>query len=96
MKIAIDIREAAGPKVGKGWYTFVMVKELSDGSRAVGLFNTCEVEVLVKVTWTELEVKGKQRVRDLWRQKDLGGYNNEFERTVPRHGVELIRLWPQP
>lgn len=28
MKIAIDIREAAGPKVGKGWYTFVMVKEL--------------------------------------------------------------------
>ena len=28
MRIAIDIREAAGPKVGKGWYTFVMVKEL--------------------------------------------------------------------
>lgn len=28
MKIAIDIREASGPKVGKGWYTFVMVKEL--------------------------------------------------------------------
>lgn len=28
MRIAIDIREAVGPKVGKGWYTFVMVKEL--------------------------------------------------------------------
>ena len=74
---------------------FVMVKELSDGSRAVGLFNTCEVEVPVKVTWTELGVEGgKQRVRDLWRQKELGGYNHEFERKVPRHGVELIRLWP--
>lgn len=26
--IAIDIREASGAKTGKGWYTFVMVKEL--------------------------------------------------------------------
>ena len=75
---------------------FVMVKELSDGSRAVGLFNTCEVEVPVKATWTELRVEGKQRVRDLWRQKELGGYNHEFTRMVPRHGVELIRLWPRP
>jgi alpha-galactosidase len=74
---------------------FVMVKELSDGSRAVGLFNTCEVEMPVKVTWTELGVEGKQRVRDLWRQKELGGYDHEFARTVPRHGVELIRLRSQ-
>lgn len=28
MKIAIDIREAAGQKTGKGWYTFVMVKNI--------------------------------------------------------------------
>ena len=28
MRIAIDIRESLGPKTGKGWYTFVMVKEL--------------------------------------------------------------------
>ena len=75
---------------------FVMVKELSDGSRAVGLFNTGEVEVSVKATWIELGVEGKQRARDLWRQKELGAYNHEFARAVPRHGVELIRLWPVP
>jgi len=28
MRIAIDIREATGQKTGKGWYTFVMVKNL--------------------------------------------------------------------
>ncbi len=28
MRIAIDIRESLGHKTGKGWYTFVMVKEL--------------------------------------------------------------------
>ena len=28
MKIAIDTRETARTKTGKGWYAFVMVKEL--------------------------------------------------------------------
>ncbi len=75
---------------------FVMVKELSDGSRAVGLFNTSEVEAPVKATWTELGIQGKQRVRDLWRQKELVDCDHEIVRTVPRHGVALLRLWPQP
>ncbi len=72
---------------------FVMVKELEDGSKAVGLFNLSEQPAKLAVSWAELDISGKQHVRDLWRQKDLGRFNKEFQTEVPRHGVALVRLW---
>jgi alpha-galactosidase len=39
-------------------------------------------------------LKGKQQVRDLWRQKDLGIYSEEFTAEVRPHGVVLARLTP--
>ena len=39
---------------------------------------------------------GKQTVRDLWRQKDLGQFEGRFSAAVPRHGVVLVRLTPAP
>jgi alpha-galactosidase len=74
--------------------TFLMVKDMEDGSEAVGLCNRGELEALVAVKWSDLKLAGKKNVRDLWRQKDLGGFNGEFEATVPRHGVVLIRIRP--
>jgi hypothetical protein len=41
-----------------------------------------------------LGVAGNQRVRDLWRQKDLGVLNRTVEIEVLRHGVAMIRLTP--
>jgi alpha-galactosidase len=73
---------------------FVLVKELEDGSRAVGLFNLDEHPAKVAVSWAELDLSGKQHVRDLWRQKDLGNFKKEFQAEVPRHGVALVRLSP--
>ena len=73
---------------------FVLVKELEDGSKAVGLFNLGERPVKLAVAWSELGLSGKQRVRDLWRQKDLGRFKQEFQAEVPRHGVVMVRLSP--
>jgi alpha-galactosidase len=42
--------------------------------------------------WADLGLKGKRTVRDLWRQQDLGKYDGEFNASVPRHGVVLVRL----
>ena len=42
--------------------------------------------------WADLGLKGKQIVRDLWRQQDLGEYDGEFKASVARHGVVLVRL----
>ena len=50
----------------------LFVKDMEDGSKAVGLCNRGEVAIEVTAKWSDLGLKGKQRVRDLWRQKDLG------------------------
>jgi alpha-galactosidase len=72
--------------------TFVMVKDLEDGSKAVGLFNRGELETAVAATWPNLGLTGKQQVRDVWRQKDLGTFEGQFQAPVPRHGVVMLRV----
>jgi alpha-galactosidase len=67
---------------------------MDDGSRAVGLFNRGEDDQTVTATWSALGISGQQTVRDLWRQKDLGTFDNEFSTTVPRHGVVLVKITP--
>src|SRR5579871_2248186 len=62
--------------------------------KAVGLFNRGDDETQVTVKWSELGITGKQTVRDLWRQKDLGKFEGEFTTTVPRHGVVLVKIGP--
>jgi alpha-galactosidase len=70
----------------------VYVKPLFDGSWAVGLFNLDKIEAPVTVKWSDLKITGKQKVRDLWRQKDLGIFDDSYTATVPSHGVVFIRV----
>ena len=79
--------------VAKTGDTRVYAKVLADGSTTVGLFNLGETESQVQVNWSDIGLKGKLHVRDLWRQKNLGKFANSFTATVPRHGVVLIRVW---
>jgi alpha-galactosidase len=72
--------------------TFLMVKRMEDGSKAVGLCNRGETQEVITAKWTELGITGKKTVRDLWRQKDLGKFDGQFTATVPRHGVVLVRV----
>jgi alpha-galactosidase len=72
----------------------VWAKDLEDGSKAVGLFNRGEDEMTVAVNWSDLGIAGKQMVRDLWRQKDLGQFDSTFQAAVPRHGVVLVKISP--
>lgn len=74
----------------------IWVKELADGSRAIGLFNLAQSPQEISVTWKQLGLgeKSPQRVRALWRYVELGVLPEEFSATVPRHGVMLVRAWP--
>jgi alpha-galactosidase len=74
--------------------TEVWAKDLSDGSKAVGLFNRGEGAAEVTVHWSDLGLSGQRQVRDLWRQKDAGQFADSFTATVPRHGVCLVRIGP--
>jgi alpha-galactosidase len=73
---------------------FAMVKDLEDGSKAVGLFNRGEMPATVTATWAQLGLQGKQLARDLWRQKDLGTLDGELSTPLARHGVLMLRLRP--
>jgi alpha-galactosidase len=70
----------------------VWAKDLEDGSKAVGLFNRGVWKSRVAVRWSDLGIQGKQAVRDLWRQKELGTFEKEFTTPVPRHGVVLVKM----
>lgn len=74
--------------------TLAYAKALESGGKAVGLFNLDSAPTVVKVRWADLGISGKMAVRDLWRQKDLGEYEDEFELTVAGHGAELVKLQP--
>ncbi len=72
---------------------FVLARPLEDGSLAVGLFNLGKDPQKITATWPELGLDGKRRGRDLWRQKDIGSFRNEYSVTVNGHGVSLVRLF---
>ena len=78
-----------------GEETLAMVKDMEDGSKAVGLFNRGEMEAPVTSPLSKLGLQGSWRVRDLWRQKDLGEMSGEIQVKVGRHGGALFRLWPK-
>jgi len=42
--------------------------------------------------FAKVGLKGKYKIRDLWRQKDLGGFENSFSTEIRHHGVVLIRM----
>lgn len=72
----------------------VYAKPLEDGARAIGLFNLGPVAEQASVRWADVGVHGKQMVRDLWRQKNLGVFEEMFTTPVAAHGVRLIRITP--
>ena len=83
-----------GWRVAKDGDTEVWVRPLEDGSLAVGLFNRGDEQTTVTAKWSDLGVHGKQRGRDLWRQKDLGTLEGQYSAPVPGQGVLLLRLCP--
>jgi alpha-galactosidase len=82
----------SGRVVTLGEETFAMVKDLEDGSKAVGLFNRGEFETRVAIAWKDVGISGPQKLRDLWRQSDLGEFSGSFEAVIGRHGVVMLRM----
>jgi alpha-galactosidase len=87
----------------------VWVKNLEDGSIAVGIFyigapwgdaanyfnwDSSNKDGQFVLNASDIGIKGKFKVRDLWRQKNLGSFSNEFSTTIPFHGVKLLKITP--
>jgi alpha-galactosidase len=89
-----DILGKQARRVSQNENLEVWAKEMEDGSIAVGLFNRGEVEKNAVANYSELGITGKQIVRDLWLQKDIGEFENQFSAPVGRHGVVLVQMRP--
>jgi alpha-galactosidase len=70
----------------------VYARDLDDGSKAVALYNLGPQPATVTAKWSDVGVSGKQKIRDLWRQKNLGEFTDQFRMTVASHGAELMKL----
>jgi hypothetical protein len=69
------------------------IKPMQDGSFAAGIFNLGKEKQKVTVRFADLKLDGKKyKVRDLWRQKTLGDFEEAFEVKVPAHGVVLVKI----
>jgi alpha-galactosidase len=81
-----------GYRISKAAEEEIWVKPLAGGSLAVGLFNRGERSALMTVNWSDVQLKGKLTVRDLWAHLDRGKVKDQYVTEVPAHGAVLIRV----
>lgn len=74
----------------------VWARPMADGSVAAGLFNKSARERRVAFDLEKAGLLCKWRVRDVWRQEDVGVFSGAYEASVPGHATHLVRLWPLP
>ena len=92
MEVSQDPLGRQASRVFKEGDLEVWAKDMEDGSKAVGLFNRGIWKSTITARWSDLGIQGRQAVRDLWRQKELGTFEKEFTAPVPRHGVVLVKM----
>jgi hypothetical protein len=58
----------------------------------VGLFNIADNNHEVSADLSQLGIKGKVVVRDLWQKKDLGKFKKHYSQMINAHGCALLRI----
>ena len=72
----------------------VWMKPLSDGSKAVGMFNRSVGPLPVTLRFSDVGIMGKASVRDLWARKDLGVFKDSYTVEIPRYGAAMLKVRP--
>ena len=83
-----------GHRVWKDGDREVWSKPMSDGGRALLLFNRGEAPATVAADWAMLDLPRsvQMHARDLWAHKDLGKRKGRYEAEVAPHSVVMVRL----
>lgn len=81
-----------GYRVSKDGDQEIWAKPLADDTLAIALFNRGEASALMNVKWSDMQLKGKPVVRDLWAHTDRGKIKDGYVAEVPAHGVVLLRV----
>ncbi len=95
---AIDLDQDSlgmqGYRASRNGLCEIWKKPLSDGHLGVGIFNRGDRIQTVASHWSDLEISGGYRIRDLWAHSDLGNYDSVFSSEVEPHSCVLLRFIP--
>ncbi len=72
--------------------TEVWARDLSDGRKAVALFNRGTQDATVSVTFSQLGLTGTPAVRDLWRKQDATGMTTGISVNVPHESALMYAV----
>ncbi len=92
--IAIDqdpLGKSATPKIIDGNIQ-VWMRPLADGNFAIGIFNLGEKLENYRLNFKKLGIKELKKIRDVWRQKDVGS-SSELSVTLPTHSSRLLKIF---
>jgi len=82
----------AVPVIKKG-NVQVWKKKLADGNYALGIFNLGKETESFEFNFADAGLGKDVKLRDLWRQKNLGSLKEKNEFKIPSHGVVLIKSY---
>jgi alpha-galactosidase len=92
--IAVD-QDAAGrqgDRVSAEGPIEVWARQLSDGSKAVGIFNRHPSPLTAHVDLRSMGFSGNVKARDIWAKKDLGNIGPVYTVQIPPHGVVFLKV----
>jgi len=70
----------------------IWMKDMEDGSKAVGLFNLSINPKKYELVLKQLGLEGKYTIRDVWQQKDIATGKGKIATQIPFHGVLLLKI----
>lgn len=68
---------------------------MEDGSVALGLLDLSDETIKSNFPFSALQLKGKYKIRNLWKKEDLGIFENEFETSIAAHGIVMLQIFKQ-
>ena len=88
-----DVAEAPGRIVFENGEDLVLAKTLCDGSTAICAVNLCPFKRRVTVNFKDAGLTGRVRLRDLWRRRDIGTFQDSFTTELPPHAPLFVRCF---
>jgi len=61
----------------------------------LALFNLNNREDVVSLSFNQLGISSECKIRDLWSQKNIGIFSEEFNETINPHGARIYRVSPK-
>lgn len=71
----------------------VWVSKMKDSKKwNVALFNLTEKAAEIGLNFSDIGLKGRHEIFDVWLNKNIGKYSNKYKQVVPPHGSVLLQL----